>query len=126
MAKTGQDATIYKNNRVILEFSIVDEDASGEPALDVTGYTIKYAIAPFDLNGNPLVNSPVIDESTAGAKVVVTSAVGGLVEVRLGAADTDLLRVADYYHELEVFDASNNPVVAATGTLTVLPNVVNA
>lgn len=127
MAKTGQDATIYRNNKVTLRFTIVDEDAVGEPPLDITTFTIKFAVARLTEAGDPIVGSPVIDLSSAtSAKVVKTVPLSGQVEVRLEEEDTDLLTPRDYYLELEAFDASSNPVVVATGILTVLPNVVNA
>lgn len=127
MAKTGQDATIYRRNKVTFRFTVVDEDTDGEPALDITTFTVKFAIARLSEAGDPIVGSPVIDLSSAtSAKVVKTDAVNGEVEVRLDKDDTDLLTPRDYYLELEVFDASGNPAVSSVGTLTVRPNVVNA
>lgn len=129
MAKTGQDATIYRNNRVVLRFTVLDEDAAGEPPLDITTYLIKYAIARLNAQGDPIVATPVIDlnSTTHPTKVVKTDATQGKLEVILDETDTDDLSAPrDYYHELEVFDSLGNPVVAATGVLSVLPNVTNA
>ena len=128
MAKTGQDATIYRKNKVTLRFQVVDEDAVGEPPLNITGFTVKYAIARLSEDGNPIVGSPVIDWSSAVqvTKVVLTAPTTGQVEVRMLSVDSDLLSPRDYYHELEVYDTSGEAVVSMTGTLAVLPNVVNA
>jgi hypothetical protein len=126
MAKTGQNITFYKRNRVVIRLTIVDEDQVGEPALDLTSYLLKYAICKVGANG-PLVATPVIDVSSAGGQVVKTDAVNGEVEITLDETDTDLLKAGTaYYHELEVFDALGNPVVSMTGDVTVLPNIVNA
>lgn len=128
MAKTGQDATIYTDNYVILRFSVVDEDDPLEPALDLTGLEVFYSVARYNSRGEPIVATPLIDVNSDGdpSVVLVTDAVNGVVEIRLTAAITALLSPRDYYHELEVVDGLGNPVVTATGNLTVLPNVVNA
>ena len=127
MAKTGQDKTIYRKNKVTFRFTIVDEDVTGEPPLDITNFVLKFAIARLTESGSPVVGSPIIDlRSDTSGQIVKTDALNGEVEVRLTADDTDLLpHNKDYYLELESFDASNNPVVTTTGILTVLPNVSN-
>lgn len=126
MAKTSQDATVYRKNKVTLRFTVLNQDIAGEPVLNITGHTLKYAVARLGASGDPITGSPVIDLSSAtSAKVVLTDATNGKVEVRLEEEDTDLLPPGEYYQELEDFDASGDAVVAATGTLTVLPNVEN-
>lgn len=127
MAKVSQDATIYRRNKVTLRFTVLNQDVAGEPALNLTSHTLKYAVARFGSSGDPITDSPVIDLSSASsAKVTITDAPNGKVEVRLEEEDTDLLDPGEYYHELEDFDSGGDAVVAATGTLTVLPNIVNA
>jgi hypothetical protein len=127
MAKTGQDATIYRKNRVTLRFQVLDEDTVGEPPLNISGFVVKYAVARLSEDGVPIVATPLIDwrSDVQTTKVVLVTPVSGIVEVRMLAADNDVLPPKDYWHELEVFDGSGEPVVAMTGTLTVLPNVVN-
>lgn len=129
MAKVNQDAVAYRNNRWILRYTVVDEDAPGEPALDISNYVIYFSIAPFNTQGDPLVNSPVIDLNSDDdpLQVVKTDAVNGEVEVTLENEDTALLKAPkDYYQELEVEDAFGNRVVSSTGTISVRPNVNNA
>jgi hypothetical protein len=127
MAKTGQDATFYQNNYVVLRFTVVDEDIVGEPALDISTYRVFYSLAKLGTTGLPITASPVIDvDSTDDPTVVVkTTPVSGIVEVRLTNTLTNIA-AKDYYHELELVDALSNRVVSMTGTVTILPNVVNA
>ena len=127
MAKIGQDATFYQNNTVTLRFTVVDEDTTGEPALDITSYRVFYALSRFSAAGTPLTASPLIDvDSTDNPTVVVkTDPTLGKVEVRLTNTLTSLA-ARDYYQELELVDGLGNRVVCSTGTVTILPNVVNA
>lgn len=128
MAKTGQDATIYRRNKVTLRFQVLDEDTVGEPPLDITGMVLKYSVARLAEDGSPIVATPLIDwrSDVQTTKVVLVTPASGIVEVRMLSADNDILPPKAYYHELEVFDIVGEPVVTMTGTLTVLPNVVNA
>lgn len=128
MAVTGQVDTIYQGNRRTLRFTITDEDTSGSPAKDLTGFTVKFALAKFDANGNPIKTNPLLDlNSTANpTQVIITDAVNGIVDVTLFPTNTSTLTPADYYIELEVFDGSGNGVVVATATLTINVNIINA
>lgn len=130
MASTGQTETVYTNNRWILRFVIRDEDdpAPVKPPLDITGHTIRFALARLGASGAPLVNNPVLDFNSGDEPlvVVITDAPNGAVEVRLDDSITVAVPPREYYLELEDVDGLGNPVVVATGNLTVLPNVVNA
>lgn len=118
---------IYAGNRRIQRFTVTDEDTSGSPAYDLTGLVVKYALARFGTNGEPLRSNPLLDFSSAVAQVTITDAANGIVEVELLPADTVDLTPADYYFELEVYNgAETEGVVVATGTLTVRTNVENA
>lgn len=119
--------TIYAGNRRIQRFTVVDEDTAGSPAFDLTGLVVKYALARFGTNGEPLKSSPLLDLSSTGAQVTITTPASGIVEVELLPADTVDLTPGDYYFELEVYNgAETEGVVVATGTLTVRTNVENA
>ncbi len=128
MAKTGQDAEVYQNNYWILRFTVVDEDAVGEPPRNITSDRIFWSMTRVTQSGTPLVNDPIFDfDSTDDPSIVVkTTPASGLVEVRILASLNADVDPRSYWHELEVVDVSGNPVVSATGTLTVLHNVVNA
>jgi len=127
MVVADQTDTMYANNRRVLKFTVTDEDNGG--ALDLTGLVVKFALARFDSEGQPIKSNPLVDKrSDVSAEVTITDAANGLVEVELVTSDTASL--ADqgetaYYFELEVFDGTD-PVVVATGTLTIRRNVTNA
>lgn len=124
MAKTSQNTTLYRRNSWVLRYTVVDEDQPGEPALDVSAYDVYFSICKFSLAGDPLTEQLLVDVNSADNPLVVVKvdAVNGVVEIRLNATVTEALRPGDYYSELEVFDTLGNPVVCATGTITVLPN----
>jgi len=126
MVKTGLTDTIYAGNRRVLTFTIEDQDAGDGSAKDITGFTVKFALARTDANGEPITSSPLIDLSSSGSQVVITDAANGVVQVTLGGSDTDSIVPGDYYFELEVFDSSSNSTVVAVGTMTIEPNVDNA
>lgn len=120
MADTGLKDTIYAGNRHVVEFTVTDEDNS--TPLDITSLTLKYSVARFDANGNPITSSPLLEKCT-GAGIIHTDPTNGVAQVTFVEADTLDVLPADYYFELEVFDATPEGVVVSTGTLTVLPNV---
>lgn len=119
---------MWAGNRRLLRFTVTDEDGSG--AKDLTGLIVKFALARFDTSGNPVKSNPLIDKrSDTSSDVTITTPLSGIVEVVLVPADTASITPvpAAYYMELEVFNASNaDPVVVATGTLTINRNVDNA
>lgn len=127
MVKVGQNATVYRGNRKILRFTIVDADNSNS-ALNVTTYTLRFAATITSASGDPVETAAVIqiDSTNDPTQVVKTDAANGIVDVILVAADTSSLNPGEYYMELEGVDASSNTEVLATGTLTVEPNVENA
>lgn len=131
MAVNDQSFEAFANNVILLEWAKVLAD-DGVSTLDLTGRTVKFALARL-ANGEPIRADPLLDLSSADAspQVVIPNPIAGSphVQVQLDPADTiDLAPVSTaYYIELEVFDAGDlNPVVVATGTLTIKPNVDNA
>lgn len=126
MAKTDQDDEFYLANDRVLAFSVVDEDVSPEVALDLTGATIRWAMSLVDPNSGLASPNPTLEKSTATGGVTITDAENGEVEVAIADTDTDSLPPGEYYHELETVDASGNVTVVATGTITLLQNLVNS
>lgn len=122
MAERNQTDTIFAGNRHVVEFTVTDEDNS--TPLNLTGLVLKYTIARFDQASNPITSSPLVEKIT-GTGIVHTDAVNGVAEVTFEESDTIDFVPDDYYFELEVFDATPEGVVVATGTLTVHPNVTN-
>ena len=127
MAKTAQDATLYRGNRKVLRYTVTDEDNSNAP-LDITGYTIRWAATRTNASGNPIESGAVIDLNTTNdpTQVVKTTPASGIVDVILLEADTTGLTPGSYYIELEGVDGSGNSEVFAVGTLTIEPNIDNA
>lgn len=128
MVVADQVDTMYAGNRRVLKFAVTDEDNGGAP-MDLTGRIVKFALARFDAEGQPLKANPLVDKrSDTSGDIVITSAVGGLVEVTLVPADTASLADAGetaYYFELEVFQGTDG-IVVASGTETIRRNVTNA
>jgi hypothetical protein len=127
MAKTAQDATMYRGNRKVLRYTVTDEDNSGA-ALDITSYTIRWAATRTNASGNPIETGAVIDLNSTSdpTQVVKTTPASGIVDITLLEADTTSLTPGSYYIELEGVDGSGNSEVFAVGTLTLEPNIDNA
>ena len=102
MTQVAQDFSIFQNEPKSLVFTLPTGDYSGVASAEWA------AFERFGL-------SPVI-QKTGGA--VVVSDVSDDVTVTLVSGDTEGLE-GDYFHELDLFDGSGNPIVSAIGTLTV-------
>lgn len=124
MAVTSQKDTMWAGNKRVQRFTVTDEDAVGSPAKDLTGFTAKWALSRFNAAGTEFLTTPVVTKTTGGGGIVITDATNGILEVTLDVADTSAL-FGTFYFELEVVDGSSNPLVVATGTLTINKNVMN-
>lgn len=118
----------YANSPHTQRFTVLDDDAAGDPPLDLTGRVIKWGMVPFDEETGDFPETPLtLDYSIAGGQVVITDGPAGEVDVNIPPADTTALSRIKYYFELEVFDAGGlNGVPVATGTLDLLRNLQNA
>lgn len=123
MAVKDQVDEMFAGNKRVQRFTITDDDTAGSPPKDLTGLDIKYALSRFDDEGNFLVG-PVLTKDVAGGGIIVTDAVNGVLEVTFLKVDTQAL-AGDFYFELEAFDGTLESTVLATGTLTIIKNVVN-
>ena len=124
MVQTGLTDVMYAGNIRELEYTIVDEDNAGAP-LNITSFRIKWAIAPLASDGSFSTTPTLVKDSTAGTQITKPTPASGICVVLLDPADTAALGGRTFYMELEVFDASNNPIVVATGTLEIRRNIVN-
>jgi hypothetical protein len=122
MVQTDQNDTMYAGNKRTLRFTVLDEDNNDAP-LDLTPFTIKWAMSKVNQEGQFLL-TPVL-EKILGSGITITGPDDNIAVVELLGADTDTLNAADYYMELELFDGSNESVVVATGTMTIIANVEN-
>lgn len=127
MAKTNQNDTFYAKNTRVLEFTITDDENEDAPSapLDLTGCTVQWALSRINSSGS-YSSTPVLrkDSALLGGVVIDSDPSTGVVRVNIDPDDTEDL-VGKFYQELEVVDSTNNPVVVATGTLTIKRNVRN-
>lgn len=123
MATTGLTDTIFAGNKRVQRFTVADDDTAGSPPKDLTGLVVKWALSTVDKYGTPS-TAAILSKSSAVSGVTIVDATNGIVDVTIDPADTVSLTPTLYYFELEVFSGTD-PVVVATGTLLVKPNVVN-
>lgn len=125
MTKTKQNDTFYAGNIKVLRFTILDE--TGLPA-DLSAYTVRWAMSKYADDGSySLTPDLKKDNDTLGGVTFVNDGTDGLVDVTIQPEDTDsIVETSRYYHELECVDVLDDPLVAATGTLTIRANLDNA
>ena len=121
MVKTSQDDSMYAANKRVLKYTVTDEDNS--TPLDMSTYTVKWAMSRIDSEGNFL-TSPVL-EKTESDGIVISGDNSEIASVTIDTADTNNTLTGSFFTELEVTDTSSESVVVATGTLTILKNVEN-
>lgn len=119
MAVKNLSDEMWAGNLRVQRFTVTDEDIDGSPAKNLTGFTVKWALARIDDAGTYL-TTPVLEKTA-----VLTDAANGICEVTLAPADTTSL-FGTFYFELEATDGSSNPVVVGTGRLVINRNVVNS
>lgn len=127
MAVKNQTDEAWVNNPHTQEFTVTE----GGSAKNLSGLVVRWGMVQLSASGDFAVSPLVLDYSTGTGEVVIVDAPNGRVDVNIPAADTASLSPPaaglKFYFELEVFDAGGaNGVVVATGTLTLLPNLVNA
>lgn len=124
MTVTNAKETMYAGEKRIFAYAIIDRDTVGDPPLNLTGLTVRWAISRLGANGYS--KQPVVKKDSAGVGgVVITSAVGGLAEVTIMRADTETL-LGDFHIECEVADGSGEYEVVAVADLEILVNVDNS
>lgn len=124
MAKTNQNDTIYANNVRTWEFTVINADATPNIPVNLTGYTVQWALSRFAPDGTYSTNAVLEKDNQSKGGVVITDAVNGVVQVNILDSDTAAL-FGKFYQELEIVDTVGNAVVVATGTITILKNVSN-
>ena len=130
MADENQTAEMFAGNKKQLRLTTLLDDDGAE--VDLTGRIVKFALARFS-NGVPLKDDPVIDyRSDVGSEIVLVNLLTGSPRVTVDLATEDTAGLADagntaYYFEFEVFEGDgSDPVVSATGSLTIKVNVSNS
>lgn len=94
-----------------LTLNVTVQDAVGDP-VDLTGATCTFGLSKQDSEGLPK------GSALASPTVTIVSAAAGNVSVAIVPANTASL-AGDYYHELQVVDASSNVSTVLYGTATV-------
>lgn len=124
MPAIHQDETIYANNSHILEFTITDKDVNPAGPLNVTSINVRWALSRLNSDGT-YSKTPVITKSSlVSGEIEKVDPANGVVDVILTEDDTEKLS-GKYHQELEIVDGSNASAVVATGTITVLRNIIN-
>lgn len=130
MAIEDQSDEMFAGNYHVMRWAELTEE-DGTTPFDLTGKIVKFALSRYKSAGVPRL-TPLLDHRTdTSAQLSIVDAAAGHVEMELLPADTATLapkgEPGDFYWELEVYTGANTlPVVVATGTLTVKPNVDNA
>lgn len=108
MTKVSQDFTIYQNEPKSLVFTL--------PAGSYAGLTGEWAaFESFKM-------APVVRKT--GGSVVIDDGADTATVSLLSTDITDL--VGDYFHELDLFDGSGDPIVTAVGILTVSERAIQS
>jgi hypothetical protein len=94
-----------------LTLNVTVQDAAGV-AVDLTGATCTFGLSKQDAEGMPK------GSSLASPAVTIVNAASGNVSVAIAPTDTESL-AGDYYHELQVVDASANVSTVLYGTATI-------
>lgn len=135
MAVTDQVDTMFAGNLHVMEWAgILDHE--GPDLIDLTGRVVKFALAKFQEKAPtvPKRLAPILDLNSDAnpSQVEIVNPVTGAPHVRVTLTPSDTAALAnsaptDYYFELEAYEGDDSdPVVLATGKLTIKVNVDNA
>jgi len=106
------DFSMYSGDSKTLEITITDSDGV---AVDLTGATVKYAIAL-----SSTASAALVSKATGGSGITTAS---NVATVTLASADTATL-AGVYYHEMEITTVLGAVTTAMTGTITILADVI--
>lgn len=111
MTKKTQDIELWAGDTLTLGVTITNEAGA---AVNLTGATLRYAIAPSHNHTTKSVSK------TTGSGVTHTDAANGVAQIALLPADTAGLKGV-YVHELEVEDSAGKKSTAFVGRVTINP-----
>ena len=124
---TPQNFTMVSGDDKVIRVTITDDGTATGEVIDLTG--LKSAIWKLarSVRSAPLVKKTLTPDdlyvNPDPGGIVVTNAVGGVLEITLLPVDTDALS-RDYYHELQIQDALNNRRTVMVGTISIDPDLV--
>jgi hypothetical protein len=108
--------TMKRGDTPVWRFTVVDADGA---AVNLTGYSARFTVKR-NVNHD---DTDAFLTKTIGSGITVTNAAGGLLEVRLAAADTeDLVRDTTLVWDLQIA-AGANVYTVDSGTLAVALDV---
>ncbi len=112
--------TIVRSDDETLDILVTDEDTGA--AVDLTSADITWMAKRRrnDADVDALITKAI------GSGVTVTSAVGGVAEVAIAAADTDAITPGAYYWELQSVDAAGKTHTLAGGRIVILPDLIRS
>lgn len=116
MPETDQNETLRRGKDYTLKFNEQDFD-------DLSTFNeVTYALA--DSRG---AGSNHVTKTETGGGITISGDANEVAEVTIDGTDTATLAAPDtYYHEVITEDGSGNEQVAATGTVRLLPALVDA
>lgn len=117
MADTDQNISFFLGDTVSIFLTL---RGSSGTALDLTGCTLRWGLAPVGSTTPSLTKS-----SSSALEISVTSTSGGLATVFLTAANTASLSAGAYTHEVELTDASGSKETLTQGRVTVNATILN-
>lgn len=117
--------SMYAGEKKVLQFTVLNKDAVGDPPLDLTTYTVRWAMSRVGDAGYSATAALRKDTGGLGG-IVKTDAANGVCQVTLLRADTEAIALGLYHQELEVVDGAGEIAVVAVGDIEVLRNVSNA
>jgi len=137
MAETGNNWVAYVNNRIEISFATLLDDGGVE--LDLSNRVVRFSCCLYRNSGVPNYGSPTLaflssDAAPGGEtnpQVYIENVVTGdpRVVVTLLASDTASLpqnSTTVLHCQMEVTESDgSSPVVVATGTLTLRPNITD-
>lgn len=125
MTATVSPQTLYQGEKKVLEFTVMNLDVEPSVPLDLTSYTVRWAMSKVGNSGYS--TTPSVKKDTAGlGGVVKTNPTAGICQVTLLRTDTATLSAGAYHQELEVVDALNEIAVVAVGDIEIAKNIDNA
>ena len=116
-AASYNNFAVVSGTHIILQFSVVDDDAV---AVSLTGGTGRFAMARKASDTSYVVDSAASPET---ATLSVTDAANGLLEVVITDEVTDALS-GDYYYELKWTDSTGRSMPTARGYMSFENNLL--
>ena len=112
----SQNFSMFSGDDKLLRVTITDAN-NGDLPFNLTGTTSTIWKA------GRTSSSAVKVTKTLGSGITITDAVNGILEITLTPADTAALQ-GDYYHELQIVDASGKKRTVLAGTASIDDDLV--